>query len=292
VTSRRGGIRSALRGPRLPLALRLVPLLALPLLATADGKADVRAQGNDTSLEIRGSGSVLPLAQRVAEAYMADHPDATIVVSSGGDRHGLKSLILGTCEMAMAGSELPEDLAKLASDTKVELEAADIYKDAVVVVVHANNPIRDISMRQLRDVFRGAITNWRDLGGKDAPIIVTTHDPASSTFEIFKKSVLGDGAVITPTATLTHHDDFETAITENAIGYTGLHDAGSLGVLTIDGVPANVSTIASGRYPIRRTLRMYQRKPESGIGRAMLDALLAPNRGQAMVRAMGDVPVN
>ncbi len=287
------GVRSALRRSRPLLAVRTrTASLPCRFSAPADGMADVRAQGSDTSLEIRGSGSVLPLAQRVAETYMTDHPQATIVVSSGGDRHGLKSLILGTCEMAMAGTEVPEDLAKLASDSKVELVSTDIYKDAVVVVVHPGNPVRDISMRRLRDVFRGAITNWRDLGGKEATIVVTTHEPTSSTFEIFKKAVLGDGAVVTPSATLTHHDDFESAISENAIGYTGLHDAGALGVLTIDGIPASVPTIASGAYPIRRTLRMYQRKPESSIGRALLDAFLAPDHGQATVRAMGDVPVN
>jgi phosphate transport system substrate-binding protein len=281
------------RAPRVvPLVLSVLAIAAGMTLGPVRSRAEVRAQASAASLEIRGSGSVLPLAQHVAEAYMTDHPDSIVVVSSGGDRHGLKSLILGTCEMAMSGTDVPEDLAALASDRKVALVSTDVYQDAVVAVVHPSNPIRDLSMRQLRDVFRGAITNWRDLGGKDAAIVVTTHEPSSSTFEIFKKTVLGDDAVITPTAVLTHHDDFQHEMTENAIGYTGLNDTGSLAALSIGGVAANVATISLHQYPIRRTLRIYQRKPESEVGRAVVDYFLAHDKGQAFVRAMGDVPVN
>jgi phosphate transport system substrate-binding protein len=264
----------------------------LALLAS-DGRAEVRGQQAPESLEIRGSGSVLPLAERVAEAYMTDHPDSIVVVSSGGNRRGLKSLILGTCEMAMAGTEVPEEIQKLAADNKVELVSADIYQDAVVVVVHPDNPIKNISMKQLRDVFRGAITNWSALGGKDAPIDVITHNGDSSTFEVFKRSVLGDDAVITPKAVIPapNHDAFVQSITPTAIGYASLHVQGNLKVITVDGVEPDVATIASARYPIRRMLRLYQRKPESAIGKAVLDYFLAPDKGQAFVRQMGDVPV-
>jgi phosphate transport system substrate-binding protein len=266
-------------------------LLAVIPLVASDGRADVRAQQVAESLEIRGSGSVLPLAERVAEAYMRDHPDSTVVVSAGGNRRGLKSLILGTCEMAMAGTQIPDDIEKLAAENKVELVSTDIYQDAVIVVVNPNNPIKDISMKQLRDVFRGAITNWSELGGKDAPIVVVTHDGSSSTFEVFKHAVLGEDAVITPKAIIPDHDQFEQSITETAIGYAGLHVAGKLKILSVGGVVATVPTIASAAYPIRRTLRLYQRKPESAIGKAVLAYFLAPDKGQAYVREMGDVPV-
>jgi phosphate transport system substrate-binding protein len=270
---------------------RWFALFAVALTAS-ESQADVRVQRTAESIEIRGSGSVLPLAQRVAEAYMADHPQAIVVVSAGGDRRGLKSLILGTCDMAMAGSDVPEDLAKLALDAKVELSSAEVYQDAVVVVVDPDNPVSDLSMKQLRDVFRGAITTWRDLGGKDAPISLTTHEPTSGTFEVFKKTVLGEDAVIAPRASIVHHGELRQAITEAAIGYTGLHDAQGLKVLSVNGVEPNVATIAKGEYPIRRTLRLYQRKPETALGRAVLDYFLAPSKGQAFVRAMGDVPVH
>jgi phosphate transport system substrate-binding protein len=262
-------------------------------LAASDGRADVRGQQAPESLEIRGSGSVAPLAQRVAEAYMKDHPGSIVVVSSGGNHRGLKSLVLGTCEMAMTGTDVPDEIQKLAADNKVELVSSEIFQDAVVVVVNPANPIKDISMPQLRDVFRGAVTNWNQLGGKDAPIDVVTHPGTSSSFEVFKRAVLGDDAVITPKAAVPEGslDAFEQAITENAIGYISLHFTGKLKTLSIGGVVPSVATIASAQYPIRRTLRLYQRKPESEIGKAVLEYFLAPDKGQAFVRQMGDVPV-
>jgi phosphate transport system substrate-binding protein len=267
----------------------LAPLLVA--LVASDGRADVRGQQAPESLEIRGSGSVLPLAEKVAELYMKDHPDTIVVVSSGGNHRGLKSLVLGTCEMAMAGTEIPDDIEKLAAENKVELTGTDIFQDAVVVVVGLNNPIKDISLGQLRDVFRGAITNWSELGGKPAPIDVVTHPGTSSSFEVFKRSVLGDDAVITPKAIDPLPEAFEAAITDTAIGYISLHFTGKLKILPIGGVAPTVATIASGQYPIRRMLRLYQRKPESAIGKAVLEYFLAPDKGQAFVRQMGDVPV-
>src|SRR5664280_2532693 len=98
-------------------------------LAASDGRADIHLPVMSESIEIRGSGSVLSLAQRVAEAYMHDQPKAIVVVSSGGNRRGLKSLILGTCEMAMAATEVPPDLEKLAQDRKIELVSVDLRRD-------------------------------------------------------------------------------------------------------------------------------------------------------------------
>jgi phosphate transport system substrate-binding protein len=270
--------------------LALVGALASSF-AASDGQADSSGKAARASLEIRGSGAALPLAQKVAEAYMADHPDAAVVVASGGNRRGLKSLIVGTCDMAVSSIDLPADLKKLAADTKVEIVSADVYRDAVVVVTHPHNPIKDLSLGQLRDVFRGAVTNWSEIGGRDAPIVVTTTAPTAATFEIFKKAVLGDDAVITPRAHVTSGRDLEKDIGEDAIGYTTLRGARALQVLTVGGFVANADTIASGRYPIRRTVRVFQRKPETAIGKAVLEYFLAPDKGQAFVRALGDVAV-
>jgi phosphate transport system substrate-binding protein len=223
---------------------------------------------------------------------MTDHPNTIVAVSSGGNRRGIKSLIVGTCDMAMAATDIPPDLERLALERHVQLIGTEIYHDAVVAVVHPSNPVWDISMHQLREVFRGAITNWKQLGGKDAPIVVVTQDPDSGTFDIFKKAVLGKDAVITPKAIVTPDDEFTEHVTEDAIAYTSEHDMNELKILSIGGVRANVRTVVSGQYPIRRTLRLYQRKPITPLGKALLDYFLAPDKGQAFVRTLGDVPVN
>jgi phosphate transport system substrate-binding protein len=262
------------------------------VFSTTDGRAGDESQAEEpVSIEIRGTGAVLPLAQHVAELYMADHPDEIVVVASGGNRRGLKSLILGTCEMAMAATELPSDLAELAAEKKVELVSSEVFQDAVVPVVHPKNPIKDISIEQLRDIFRGVTVNWLDLTGKDAPITVLTPSSSSATFDIFKKAVLGDDAVITPKAVVTRRSEWETKMTEDAIGYTTLRGAKNLKILTVGGVAATIHTIASLQYPIRRTLRLYQRKPVTAQGKKLLQYFLAPDKGQAYVRELGDVPV-
>ena len=223
---------------------------------------------------------------------MTDHPNTIVAVSSGGNRRGIKSLIVGTCDMAMSATDIPFDLQRLAVEKQVQLVGTEIYHDAVVAVVHPSNPVWDISMHQLHEVFRGAITNWKELGGKDAPIIVVTQDPDSGTFDIFKKAVLGNDAVITPKAIVTPDDEFIEHVTEDAIAYTSEHGMKELKILSIGGVHANARTIAAGQYPIRRTLRLYRRKPVTPLGKALLDYFLAPDKGQAFVRTLGDVPVN
>jgi phosphate transport system substrate-binding protein len=275
-------------------AIRCLALIG-PLVttfATSDGRADAQQHAVHESIQIRGSGAVIPLAERVAEIYMLDHPNAIVAVSSGGNRRGIKSLIMGTCDMAMAATDIPPDLERLALEKKVQLVGTEIFHDAVVAVVHPSNPVGDLSIHQLHEVFRGAITNWKELGGKDAPIIVVTQDPDSGTFDIFKKAVLGNNAVITPKAIVTPDDEFIEHVTEDAIAYTGEHDMKELKILSIGGIHATIRTVASGQYPIRRTLRLYQRKPVTPLGKALLDYFLAPDKGQAFVRTFGDVPVN
>ena len=275
-------------------AIRCLALIG-PLVtafATFDGRADAQQHPVHQSIQIRGSSAVIPLAQRVAEAYMTDHPNTIVAVSSGGNRRGIKSLIVGTCDMAMVATEIPPDLERLALERHVQLVGTELFHDAVVAVVHPSNSLWDLSMHQLHEVFRGAITNWKELGGKNAPIVVLTQDPDSGTFDIFKKAVLGNDAVITPKAIVSPDDELIEHVTENAIAYTSEHDMKELKILSIGGVHANVHTITSGQYPIRRTLRLYQRKPVTPLGKALLDYFLAPDKGQAFVRTLGDVPVN
>jgi phosphate transport system substrate-binding protein len=104
------------------------------------------------------------VAYAVAEEYMSDHPEAVVTVSGGGTYRGLKSVIVGTADMAMATDVVPEDLATLATSRRVRLESHAVFSDAVVVVVNPSNPIVNLSMRQLRDIFSGKVVRWADLG--------------------------------------------------------------------------------------------------------------------------------
>jgi phosphate transport system substrate-binding protein len=214
-----------------------------------------------------------------------------VLVTGGGSVRGLKSLVVGTADLAMATNIVPEDLEKVIKDRKLKLTRHDVYRDAVVPVVHPSNPIADLPMGKLRDIFRGAIANWKEVGGKDAPIAVVSQPGTSGTFETFKREVLGEDAVVTPKAKVVGPKELEKTVVENAIGYIGLHQVGGLKALTVNGVAANAESIAAGRYPIRRQLSLYQRDPGDAVVSSFVAYFLAPDKGQAVVRALGDVPM-
>ncbi len=287
--------------------------LLLAVAALALGVAAVAAEAPpplpnaDASLEIRGSGAMGGLARAVVEQYLADHPGQIVTVQTCGAHQGLKGLVIGTCGLAMGTDEVPEELEKLARDRGVELKRTDVYKDALAVVVHPDNPVRGLTLRQIRDVFRGAITNWSQVGGPDQPIAVFTPQSTSATYEVFKKVVLGPDAVLTPKATVLQGRRLREGLPEWGIAYAGAGqaarinkaaekgDAGTrelLHVLTVDGVAPSTATIQSGTYPIVRHMSLYQRAPGTPLGDAVIKYFLDPEKGRKRILEDGNVPMN
>ncbi len=265
-------------------------------------------------VEIRGSLAMGSVARAVAETYMSDHAEAVVTVSGGGTYRGLKSLIVGTADMAMATDPvLSEDLAKLAARKHVTIESHPVFSDAVVAVVNPRNALARITLRQLRDVFSGKVVRWADLGvttgsvprkttgldagsadsgaPEEADIEVVTFAGNVGPYETFKKEVLGDEYVITPRAHEVDYKSFEDAIHDRAIGYVGLHQVGHLKALEIDGVVASAETVRAGRYPIARQLSIFVRKPASPAVDALVEYFLAHDKGQRIAESLGNVPV-
>jgi phosphate transport system substrate-binding protein len=288
------------------------------VLASATSLADITVpQG--PHVEIRGSLAMGSVARAVAEEYMSSHPEAVVTVSGGGTYRGIKSLIIGTAEMAMATDLVPEELSKFAATRQVTLESQVIFSDAVVVVVSPSNPAVGLSMHELRDIFSGKTMRWADIGVELGPkprqrgipshgradggmpvdsgapevadIEVVTLGGNTGPYETFKKDVLGSEYVITPRAREVDFKSFEGAIGERAIGYTGLHQVGHLKALQVDGVAASADTVRSGRYPIARQLSIWVKKPASPTVTSLLEYFLAKDHGQRIAESLGNVPV-
>jgi phosphate transport system substrate-binding protein len=278
-------------------------------LASVTSLADVIVPAGP-HVEIRGSLAMGPVARAVAEEYMSDHPEAVVTVSGGGTYRGLKSVIVGTADMAMGTEVVPDELAKMATYSHVALESHAIFSDAVVVVVNPTNPLANLSMRQLRDVFSGKVALWASLGvelpskrrkdtrtvtdagaPEEADIDVVTFAGNIGPYETFKKEVLGDEYVITRRAREVDYRSFEEAMGDNAIGYVGLHQVGRLKALKVDGVVANAESVRSGRYPIARQLSLFVRKPASPTVTALVEYFLAKDKGQRIAESLGNVPV-
>ena len=125
----------------------------------------------------------------------------------------------------MATDIVPEELEKLARTRGVKFDWFDVCRDALVPILNPANPVSALTLKQLSDIYRGAILNWKDVGGSDASIHVLSHEGTSGTYETFKQAVLGDSAVITPSARMLSHQGVLDLVAKDpdAIGYIGMH---------------------------------------------------------------------
>jgi ABC-type phosphate transport system substrate-binding protein len=130
------------------------------------------ASAGEKAVHVRGTEVLVPMAQYMAETYMRDHPGSTIVVNGGGTFKGYKSLLDGTADIAMVSSSEQENVNNLFSKDSPHLAKTVVGYTAIVPVVHPNNPLQNISLERLRDVFSGSIKNWKQLGGQDAAIVI------------------------------------------------------------------------------------------------------------------------
>ncbi|MCX7981403.1 MAG: phosphate ABC transporter substrate-binding protein [Syntrophales bacterium] len=246
-----------------------------------------------TNIVIKGSTTVLPIAQKLLEAYTSKHPDVNISLSGGGSGDGIKALIDGMTDIANSSREIkPEEEAK-AREKNVTPLAHVVAYDAIVPIVHPKNKIKDLSLDQLSQIYQGKITNWKEVGGEDLEIVVVSRDSSSGTFESWGHLVL-KGARVTPKAQMQASNGAvvqTVAKNKYAIGYIGLgYINKSVKPLSVNGIAATVETARSGQYPISRPLYMYTNgEPKDAVASFIKFAL--SNEGQALVESVGFVPV-
>jgi phosphate transport system substrate-binding protein len=267
-------------------------VLALSILAPS-------AIAQAAPVTIKGSDTMVILGQRWAEEFMHKSPDSQIQVTGGGSGTGISALINGTTDVCMSSRAMKSpEKAKLRdryATTGVEIPVA---RDGLSVYVHASNPMTEISMAQLRDVFLGKVTNWKDLGGPDARIIVYSRENSSGTYVFFKDNVLA-GRDFTPRAqTMPGTASVVNAVTKEkfGIGYGGAAFAKGLKILKLkkdDGSPAiapDLQSVTSGTYPLARPLFFYVRNAPTGDIKGFVDWVLSPD-GQAVVNKVGYYPI-
>ena len=134
------------------------------------------------------SDTVLPVAQQTAERFMALNPDARITVTGGGTGVGISALLDGTTDIAMASRPIKFSEKMKVKSAGKEVEEVIVAYDALAVVVHPSNPVKQLTRQQLEDIFRGKITNWKQVGGDDRKIVVYSRETSSGTYEFFKES--------------------------------------------------------------------------------------------------------
>jgi phosphate transport system substrate-binding protein len=267
-------------------ALAAVAALVAPALATAG------------TITVKGSDTMVILAQRWAEEYMKKNPGKKVQVTGGGSGTGIAALINGTTDIADASRAMKDDeKAKVRDRYNILPEEIAVAKDGVAIYVNAANPITQITPEQLQSIYVGDVTNWKEVGGADAPIVLYSRENSSGTYVFFKEHVLKNADYAPNAQTLPGTAAVVNAVAKekNGIGYGGAAYAKGVKELKVLGADGqgwlpNADNVKSGKYPLSRPLFMYTRGKASGEAKDFVEYCLSP-AGQAIVTQVGYYPI-
>jgi phosphate transport system substrate-binding protein len=250
-------------------------------------------------ITVKGSDTMVILAQRWAEKYMAAHPDVTVQVTGGGSGVGISALINGTTDICDASRPMKmserDKLKVRFGSLGVEIKAA---RDGLSLYVNDACPVQEMTLDQIKGIYTGQVTNWRDVGGPDGKIIVYGRENSSGTYVYFRDFVLG-GKDYTPlmqsmpgTAAVVN----AVAKDKMGIGYGGAAYAKGVRFLKVkkdassQAYEPSAETVKSGEYPISRYLFMYTCSRPSGAMKDYIDWVLS-DEGQKIVTDVGYFPI-
>lgn len=240
-----------------------------------------------SDITIKGSTTVLPIAQACAEAYMDENPDVNISVQGGGSGVGIASIIDGTTDIGDASRPIKDKELDKAASNGVKPKAHVVAMDGIAVVVHPSNPISALEKSRIKDIYTGKVSKWSD----GSAIVVISRDSASGTFEAFNKLAL-DKAKVRPDALLqASNRAVATTVgkTPGAIGYIGLgYLTNEVKAITVDGIMVSKETVLSDEYPLSRPLFMYTNGTPSGAIKDFID-FVKSEEGQAIAEKNGYV---
>jgi phosphate transport system substrate-binding protein len=270
---------------------RVLGLIAAALLLPSAAAAQ--------AVTVKGSDTMVILAQRWAEEYMKVKKSARVQVTGGGSGIGIAALINGTTDIADASRPMKDAEKKQVEDKfKVAAVETAVAKDGVAFYVHESNPVQTLTIEQLRDIYSGEITNWKAVGGKDQVIALYSRENSSGTYSFVKDEVLGKIDFAANAQTLPGTAAVVNAVAKapSGIGYGGAAYAKGVKELKVAakaGEPAQLPTkqnVMSGTYPLSRSLFMVTRGPPAGNAKAFMDWVLSKD-GQAIVEAVGYYPL-
>jgi len=247
---------------------------------------------------VKGSDTLVILAQRWAEVYMKSNPSVAIQVTGGGSGVGISALINGATDIANASRKMKaseKDKLKARYNTLgVEVACA---KDGITVYLHPSNKLKELSIKQLSEIYKGNIKNWKEVGGADADIKLYGRENSSGTYVFFQENVVkGDYApscqTLPGTAAVVNAVKKDPA----GIGYGGAAYAEGIEICKVKkddksaGFIPTAETIKTGEYPITRYLYMYLKNKPTGAIKQYIDWILSPE-GQKLVVETGYFPV-
>lgn len=278
----------------------LLVLIALTFATSASAAKD------KNSIQIKGSDTMVNLGQAWAEKYMEKNPTDFVAVTGGGSGTGLSSLISGTCDIAMSSRNIKEKEISIAKQKDIDPNEIKVALDGLAVIVNPENPIGELTLAQLADIFTGRVANWKEIGGKDEKIVILSREVNSGTHVYFKEHVLrkndpNSKEEFAPRALMLSSSQAiadEVAGNPAAIGYYGM------GYISKKQKPLNlakdelseyeaptIENVINGRYPISRPLFLYTNSAPEGLVKKFVDFSMS-KEGQEIVLATDFVPIN
>lgn len=250
-------------------------------------------------VQLKGSDTILNVSQSIAESYMQKNPKSRIAVTGGGSGVGISALINGTTDIGMASRNIKEKELKLAESKGVKIKEIVLGHDGITIILNKNNKINNLTHEQLAKVFRGEITNWKELGGEDAKIVVLSRDTSSGTHEFFKEHIIrennskpsaeyGKNTLYMPSNEAIKQ---EVKSNINAIGYIGMgYYDDSVKDITVDSIEPSVANVMDKKYPIAREVYWYINDNGNADVNSLVEFSLS-KEGQDIVKSEGFVPV-
>jgi len=285
-------------------AITILALVFVTACGPASSSAETAPDSSATYIENKGSDTIVNLALAWAERYQAEHSKIRISVTGGGSGTGIASLINGTVDIANASRKIKEEELAEAQSNGVEPMEHIIARDAIAVIVNPENPISELTLKQISDIYSGKISNWSEIGGEDRPIVRLSRETNSGTHVYFLETVLrlgnsDDKTLFSMDTLLLPSSEgiiVEVRQNPNAIGYDGLgyvpDDLKMIAIAEEEGgayVLPSIPTVNDKTYPIARDLYMYTDGEPTGIVKDYLDWIRGPE-AQEIVAELGFVP--
>jgi phosphate transport system substrate-binding protein len=270
--------------------LKRVGILFIALLAFGLAQA-----GNIT---IKGSDTMVQLGQRWAEEYMNLHADITIQVAGGGSGTGIAALINGSTDICEASRDMKPQEYSDAEAKGIKAYRAAVALDGIAVFLNEENPVKELTLAQLKGIYTGSITNWKEIGGPSHSIVLYGRENSSGTYAYFKEKVLSNEDYAEVTQTLPGTAAVVNAVAKDryGIGYGGIAWAKGVKFAAVkkdDKTPAvspSVETVVNNSYPISRELYWFFNGTPTGALKDLLNWALSPE-GQKIAELADYVPL-
>jgi phosphate transport system substrate-binding protein len=246
-------------------------------------------------LVIKGSDTLgAKLVPQLAEQFKADHPDATFDIAAEGSTTGIAALIDGTAQIGMSSREVKPAETMAAQAKGITLKPTIVAYDGLGVIVNSNNPITNLTRKQVEQIFTGEVTDWSAVGGKSGTISIYTRNTSSGTYSDWKELAMKKRDYARTAQKMAGHEQIAAEVGKNAngIGYVGLAymKAAGIKVITVDGKGPSPAAVRDQSWPYARPTYYYTNGDPAGLAKTFVEFTVGP-AGQKIAESVGFVPV-